>query len=94
MTDVQLLNEALGTFLQNNPWLIAVLIWVIIWKGLALWQAAQHKQKIWFIALLIVNTLGILEIIYLLIIRWHNKSRPINPIAPKHFSEPKNPNLP
>ena len=41
----------------------------IFWKGFALWYAARGSQKWWFIALLIVNTVGILEIIYLLFFR-------------------------
>jgi hypothetical protein len=43
-----------------------ILLWSIIWKGLALWRAARDVQKPWFIAILILNTVGILEIIYLL----------------------------
>lgn len=39
--------------------------WSILWKGLALWRAAKQDQKNWFIALLILNTLGVLEIVYL-----------------------------
>ena len=39
--------------------------WSILWKGLALWRAAQNTQKNWFIALLVLNTVGILEIVYL-----------------------------
>jgi hypothetical protein len=42
-----------------------VVIWSIIWKGLALWRAAREGSKPWFVVLLIVNTLGILEILYL-----------------------------
>jgi methionyl-tRNA synthetase len=34
-------------------------------KGYSLWYAAKKDQKWWFIILLVVNTLGILEIIYL-----------------------------
>lgn len=46
--------------------IIALLaIWTLIWKGFALWYAARNHQKKWFILLLIVNTAGILEIIYL-----------------------------
>jgi hypothetical protein len=41
------------------------LLWSIFWKGLALWHSAQRKQPWWFIILLVVNTVGILEIIYL-----------------------------
>jgi len=43
----------------------AVLAWSIFWKGLALWHAARRNDYIWFIVMVIVNTLGILEIIYL-----------------------------
>lgn len=40
------------------------LIWSVFWKGIALWIAAKENQKIWFIVLLVINTVGILEIIY------------------------------
>ncbi len=45
---------------------LVIVVWVVIWKGLALWFSAQNKQKNWFIAILILNTLGLLPIIYLL----------------------------
>jgi len=45
--------------------LIISLIWSLPWKGVAMWAAAKHSQKNWFIAILVLNTLGILEIIYL-----------------------------
>lgn len=45
--------------------LIVATIWTIVLKGFALWHAAHHNQKWWFIAILVINTLGILEIIYL-----------------------------
>lgn len=41
-------------------------IWELIWKGLALWRAGRNKQVAWFVVMLILNTAGILEIIYLL----------------------------
>lgn len=34
-------------------------------KGYALWTASKRDEKWWFIILLFVNTMGILEIIYL-----------------------------
>jgi hypothetical protein len=46
--------------------LLALVIWSIAWTGLALWKSAQNKQKYWFIAMLILSTAGILEIVYLL----------------------------
>ncbi|MFA6190251.1 MAG: DUF5652 family protein [Candidatus Staskawiczbacteria bacterium] len=42
-----------------------IMIWSIIWKGIALWAAARNESKPWFIALLIINTVGILEILYI-----------------------------
>lgn len=48
---------------------ILLIIWSGVWKGLALWRAARLKSIPWFVALLILNTVGILEIIYLLISR-------------------------
>jgi len=32
---------------------------------LALWRAASLKQRNWFVGILILNTVGILEIVYL-----------------------------
>ncbi|MBU0457162.1 MAG: DUF5652 family protein [Nanoarchaeota archaeon] len=46
--------------------LLLVSVWIIIWKGLGLWYAARNEQKGWFIAILILNTLGLLPIIYLI----------------------------
>lgn len=54
--------EWLQQFLPMLPFLI---LWSLFWKGLALWHAGRRGQPWWFVILLIVNTLGILEIIYL-----------------------------
>jgi len=51
--------------LLNSNWLYLVLLWTLPWKGVALWRAAKNSQKKWFIALLGVNTLAVLEIIYI-----------------------------
>jgi methionyl-tRNA synthetase len=50
-----------------HPIILAVaVLWSIIWKGFALWRAAGLRQKYWFAAILVINTLGVMEIIYLL----------------------------
>jgi hypothetical protein len=49
----------------NAPFLLVLVLWSIFWKGLALWHSGRRGQPVWFIILLIVNTVGILEIIYL-----------------------------
>ena len=56
----------------NLPqWLIVaipiVAIWDVVWKGLALWRAARLRQTAWFVVLMILNTVGILPIVYLLL---------------------------
>jgi len=51
-----------------------VIIWSIVWKGLALWKAAREESKVWFVVLLVVNTLGILEILYLYVFSRKNMS--------------------
>lgn len=57
--------EQLFNTINKNPYLaVPLMIWAIIWKGLALWKAAEKKDKIWFAALLVLNTLGLTEIAY------------------------------
>jgi len=48
-------------------WLVTSLavVWSLAWKGIALWRAARNSHLVWFIVLLIVNTLAILKIIYI-----------------------------
>ena len=45
--------------------ILAIALWTIPWKGVALWKAARNGQKIWFIIMLIANTVAILEILYI-----------------------------
>jgi hypothetical protein len=45
--------------------LSVILIWTLIWKGFALWKSAKKNQTIWFIIILLINTIGILEILYI-----------------------------
>jgi len=55
-------------FLIENPWFIwLILVWIIPWKGIALWRAARLNHKRWFIVILIINTLAVLEILYIFI---------------------------
>lgn len=48
-------------------WLVPVMVWSLFWKGLALWKSAKNDEKYWFMALLVINTMGILELSYLFI---------------------------
>jgi len=51
--------------LGNNWFFLLILLWELPWKGFALWKAAKNNQRNWFIALLILNTVGVLPIVYL-----------------------------
>jgi hypothetical protein len=53
----------------HNPVFYFVIAWAVMWKGIALWHAARSRQLVWYIILLLVNTVGILEIIYLIFFR-------------------------
>jgi len=55
--------------------LLVVVIWTLLWKGIALWKAAQRGEKWWFIALLVINTLAILEILYIFVFSKREKKR-------------------
>ncbi len=60
--------QTLGVSVGAVNTIILILgLWEIAWKGVAMWYSAIKKQKIWFLAVLIFNTVGILPIIYLLI---------------------------
>ena len=65
----KLLNVPTGYFTVFYVLVIAVFLVVILLKGLALWRASRNGQRVWFWVLLFVNTLGVLEIIYLLAVK-------------------------
>lgn len=62
---MQNINNIEHWILISTPIIVGIAIWTIAWKGFALWRAAGNKDKGWFIAILILNTLGILEMLYL-----------------------------
>lgn len=45
--------------------MIALLVWSLAWKGSALWHAAKNEEKLWYFAILVINIVGLLEIVYL-----------------------------
>jgi hypothetical protein len=44
-------------------------MWELVWKGFALWRASQREEKQVFVALLILNTLGLFPMLYLYLTR-------------------------
>lgn len=49
-----------------NVFIVILAIWTIPWKIYAVWTAVKRNQKKWFVAMLIINTGSILEMIYIL----------------------------
>ncbi len=66
------------------------MFWSIVWKGIALWKSAKNGHKSWYIAILILNTLGILEIIYLI---FFNKKKAKKEISENNIPEQKELNI-
>ena len=63
-----LIADSLGVSITTALILLAIIgIWSLVWKGFALWKSSKRNQLAWFIVLLIVNTAGILEILYLFV---------------------------
>ena len=69
--------------------LLLLLVWSLLWKGLALWRASKRGDKIWFVVCLLLNTAGILEIIYIFFVTGGKLSEFTDPIThhpPHHTS--------
>ena len=73
-----------GWNMMNNFWpasgmgwslvIILLVAWSLVWKGMALWKSARHAHKVWFVALLVTNTVGVLDILYLYVFSKKSKS--------------------
>jgi len=62
-------------FLLIPAVLYIVIFWELLWKGLALWRAGRNNQPWWFFFILIINSLGILPILYLLLFQKKGKKK-------------------
>ena len=64
--DQNVFNQSIGTFIEQNLlWIAAIYFWSLFWKAVALWKSARSNDKVWFVIFLFVNTLGLLEILYI-----------------------------
>ena len=74
MIDLTTIDSWIGTadvWLTSNPEIfLLILIWQIVWMGIALWISARKKHIVWFIIFLVIHTLGILDILYIF---WFSK---------------------
>jgi hypothetical protein len=60
------MEKNLAELLANHYWIIIiVLLWTLPWKAAALWRSARRAQLGWFLVMTVINTLGILEILYI-----------------------------
>lgn len=64
-----------GFFGIDSGWIFVMVVWSLIWKGLALWKSARLKNTVWFVLFMILQTVGILEILYLFVF-----SKPKSPV--------------
>lgn len=56
----------MAEWVANNPALTAALVlWVLPWKGFALWKAARKNHRWWFLGILIINSMGLVDILYI-----------------------------
>src|SRR5690242_10681366 len=70
---------------------LVIALWSLVWKTLAVWHAARNKQRIWMVVLLLVNTVGVLEIIYLAWFRKDNNAAGGGPELYPFLKDMKNP---
>ncbi|MCA9338675.1 hypothetical protein KC949_03900, partial [Candidatus Saccharibacteria bacterium] len=50
--------------------IIAAALWQLTWTALAMWRAAERREKVWFVVMLgLQNFLGVPQIIYCLATR-------------------------
>ena len=68
-----------------NLLFIIIIIWSLAWKIYSTWIAAKHGDKKWFVALIILNTIGILDIIYIFGVR-HKKMSDLDKAFRRFFS--------
>jgi len=72
-----MINKMANIATDNTLLLLLIVLWTLPWKGVALWKAARLYHKWWFLALLVLNTLAILEIIYIFFVAKKSERQPV-----------------
>ena len=71
--------DELTLFLLGNPWIILLItLWTLPWKVIALWRAVKNNHRKWFLALILLNTLAVLEILYIFVFSKEKKPEKTN----------------
>ena len=64
------LHDHIIDFISAHHWLIIALVIIALIDGtlklIAMWKASRNNEVGWFIVLAILNTIGILPVIYIL----------------------------
>ena len=68
-----MMNQWYGqsSFPFNSNLIVVIIIatlWTLFWKVCSLWIAGKRDEKWWFLALLVLNTVGVLDIIYIFLV--------------------------
>jgi hypothetical protein len=71
----EIMASMLPLLIPVLAFIFLVSIWELVWKGIALWKAAQREHKGWFIAILLLNTMGLLPILYIFLVASRKKSK-------------------
>jgi len=50
---------------MNLVLFIVLIVWSGIWKGVGLWRSGRNNHLVWFVLMFVLNTAGVLPIVYL-----------------------------
>ena len=63
--------------IQNKTFFVIYTMLFVALKGFVLWRASKNNHKIVFVAVLFLNTLGIMEVVYLILDRFKFNPKPV-----------------
>ncbi len=75
--NTELITEITQKIILENPSIILILIWSILWKMIALWKSARNNHLTIFVLIMFLNTIGIFEILYILYLNYKKKKENI-----------------
>lgn len=78
----------------RHPWFGfgfgALALWSLVWQGIALWKSARNGDRYWFLALLLIHSAGILDILYLFVFAKNKLVLVSEPIKSTRKNQAKN----
>ena len=76
--------QDLSTSLGMSVWLfVMIMLWSLAWKLVALWKSARKNHLAWFIVMAVINTVGILPILYIFVFSKLKYNKPAAKKSPK-----------